>query len=152
VLQNRGHGFSQPGHINAAAPGKRPFHTVVPGAATRDGRLLAVLGVVGGAMQPQGQVQLLCRMLAAGEAPQAALDQPRWRLEGRRILAIEAGMPAAISAALRAAGFQEPGSEGELGGRSDFGGAQCIVRLPDGRLCGASDPRKDGMALAVDLA
>ena len=66
------------------------------------------------------------------------------------MLAVEAGTPDEVTAALRAAGYREPGNEGELGGRSDFGGAQCIVRLPDGRLCGASDPRKDGMALAVD--
>ena len=150
VLQNRGHGFAQPGHINGPAPGKRPYHTVVPGAATQNGQFLAVLGVVGGAMQPQGQVQLLARMLAGGEAPQAALNQPRWRLEGNRVLAIEAGTPEDVTAALRAAGYREPSGEGELGGRSDFGGAQCIVRLPDGRLCGASDPRKDGMALAVN--
>lgn len=149
VLQNRGHGFSQPGHINGPAPGKRPYHTVVPGAATRDGQFLGVFGVVGGAMQPQGQVQLLCRMLAGGEAPQPAMDQPRWRLEGGRVLAVEAGMPPAITAALRAQGYREPSGEGELGGRSDFGGAQCIWRLADGQLCGASDHRKDGLALAV---
>lgn len=150
VLQNRGHGFAQPGHINGPAPGKRPYHTVVPGAATKDGQFLAVLGVVGGAMQPQGQVQLLARMLAGGEAPQAALNQPRWRLEGNRVLAIETGTADDVTSALRAAGYREPSGEGELGGRSDFGGAQCIVRLPDGRLCGASDPRKDGMALAIN--
>lgn len=149
ALQNRGHGFSPPGHINGPAPGKRPYHTVVPGAATRDGRLLGVFGVVGGAMQPQGQVQLLCRMLAGGEAPQAALDKPRWRLEGQRVLAFEAGTSEQVVQALRAAGYRDPGSAGELGGRSDFGGAQFIMRLPDGRLCGASDRRKDGMALAV---
>ena len=102
-------------------------------------------------MQPQGQVQLLSRMLADGQAPQAALNQPRWRLEGKRVLAIETGMPAEVSTALRAAGYLEPSGQGELGGRSDFGGAQCILRLPDGRLCGASDPRKDGMALAVNI-
>ncbi|MEG0921733.1 MAG: gamma-glutamyltransferase [Comamonas sp.] len=150
VLQNRGHGFAQPGHINGPAPGKRPYHTVVPGAATKDGQFLAVLGVVGGAMQPQGQVQLLARMLAGGEAPQAAMNQPRWRLEGNRVLAIETGTADDVTSALRAAGYREPSGEGELGGRSDFGGAQCIVRLPDGRLCGASDPRKDGMALAIN--
>lgn len=152
ALQNRGHGFSQPGHINGPAPGKRPYHTVVPGAATQGGKLLGVFGVVGGAMQPQGQVQLLCRMLAGGEAPQAALDQPRWRLEGQRVLAIEAGTSEPVIQALRAAGYLDPGSAGELGGRSDFGGAQFIMRLPDGRLCGASDKRKDGMALAVRLS
>lgn len=149
VLQNRGHGFAEPGHINGPAPGKRPYHTVVPGAAMRDGAFLAVFGVVGGAMQPQGQVQLLCRILAAHEPPQQALDQPRWRLEGQRLLATEQGMPEAVVQALRQAGYRAPAGEGELGGRSDFGGAQWIMRLPDGSLLGASDKRKDGMALAV---
>ncbi|MET1115014.1 MAG: gamma-glutamyltransferase [Comamonas sp.] len=149
VLQNRGHGFSEPGHINGPAPGKRPYHTVVPGAAQRDGRFLAVFGVVGGAMQPQGQVQLLHRILAGAQAPEVALDQPRWRLEGQGILATEQGMAEDVVQALRAAGYRAPSHEGELGGRSDFGGAQLIMRLPDGSLVGASDRRKDGMALAV---
>lgn len=149
ALQNRGHGFSEPGHINGPASGKRPYHTVVPGAATREGRFAAAFGVVGGAMQPQGQVQLLCRIFAAQEPPQAALDKPRWRLEGQRVLAIEQGTSDAVTQALRDAGYKDPGSMGELGGRSDFGGAQFILRLPDGRLCGASDKRKDGLALAV---
>lgn len=152
VLQNRGHGFSEPGHINGPAPGKRPYHTVVPGLAMRDGKFLAVFGVVGGAMQPQGQVQLLYRILADAEQPQAALDQPRWRLEGQRILATERGMSEAVVQALRAAGYRAPSSEGELGGRSDFGGAQWIMRMPDGSLQGASDKRKDGMALAVAVS
>ena len=152
VLQNRGHGFSEPGHINGPAPGKRPYHTVVPGLAMRDGKFLAVFGVVGGAMQPQGQVQLLYRILADAEQPQAALDQPRWRLEGQRILATERGMPEAVVQALRAAGYRAPSTEGELGGRSDFGGAQWIMRMPDGSLQGASDKRKDGMALAVAVS
>ncbi len=151
ALQNRGHGFSEPGHINGPAPGKRPYHTVVPGAATREGRFAAVFGVVGGAMQPQGQVQLLCRILAGGEAPQEALDKPRWRLEGQRILAIESGTHDNVIQALREAGYGDPGDLGELGGRSDFGGAQLIMRLPNGQLCGASDKRKDGMALAIQI-
>lgn len=149
VLQNRGFGFSAPGHINAPAPGKRPYHTVVPGAALRGGRWHASFGVVGGAMQPQGQVQLLLRIAAWGQAPQAALDAPRWRLESETALAIEPGMPAAQVRALRAAGFTEPQGLGELGGRSDFGGAQWVSRDAHGGLLGASDPRKDGRALGA---
>lgn len=64
VLQNRGSGFAEPGHINGPAPGKRPYHTVVPAAALKDGRFHAAWGVVGGAMQPQGHVQLLIRIAA----------------------------------------------------------------------------------------
>lgn len=152
ALQNRGHGFSKPGHINGPAPGKRPYHTVVPGAAMRNGKFLAVFGVVGGAMQPQGQVQLLCRLLAGGEEPQEALDQPRWRLEGQRVLATETGMREEVVQALRSAGYREPEGQGELGGRSDFGGAQLIMRTSEGLLVGASDKRKDGMALAISAS
>jgi gamma-glutamyltranspeptidase/glutathione hydrolase len=146
VLQNRGFGFSRPGHGNGPAPGRRPFHTVVPGAAIRNGRFHAGFGVVGGAMQPQGQVQILMRVAAWGQDPQAAIDAPRWRLEGGQ-LAIESGMPEPVCTALRAAGYEAPAT-GELGGRSDFGGAQFVMRTPDGGLAGGSDRRKDGLALA----
>jgi len=149
VLQNRGFGFSAPGHINGAAPRKRPYHTVVPGAARRDRRFHAAFGVVGGLMQPQGQLQLLVRLLANREPLQAALDAPRWRLESDTTLAIEAGMPDPICRALRDAGYADPAGQGELGGRSDFGGAQAVRRNADGSLTGASDRRKDGMALGL---
>ena len=145
VLQNRGFGFSAPGHVNGPGPAKRPFHTVVPAAALKEGRFHAAFGVVGGAMQTQGHVQLLVRLAAWGQPLQAALDQPRWRLEAGRTLAIEAGMPEDIERALRGAGYAAPAG-GELGGRSDFGGAQFVMRTPDGGLEGASDKRKDGEA------
>jgi gamma-glutamyltranspeptidase/glutathione hydrolase len=145
VLQNRGSGFSTPGHINGPAPGKRAYHTVIPAAVASKGRFHAGFGVVGGAMQPQGHVQLLLRILAWGEPLQAALDQPRWRLESGKVLAIEPGTPAPVVKALHDAGYTEPAG-GELGGRSDFGGAQFVMRAPDGTLLGASDKRKDGVA------
>lgn len=149
VLQNRGFGFSTPGHINGPGPSKRPYHTVVPGAALKDGRFHAAFGVVGGAMQPQGHVQLLLRLAAWGQPLQAAIDAPRWRLESDTALAIEAGMPDDIREALRSAGYVEHTGAGELGGRSDFGGAQMVVRDRHGSLVGGSDRRKDGMALAA---
>lgn len=149
VLQNRGFGFSRPGHINGPGPNKRPYHTVVPAAVLREGAFHAGLGVVGGAMQPQGHVQLLTRLAAWGQPLQAAIDAPRWRLEADHALALEAGTPPEVSAALRAAGYHEPQGLGELGGRSDFGGAQVVLRDADGCLVGGSDKRKDGLALAV---
>lgn len=149
VLQNRGFGFSVPGHVNAPAPGKRPFHTVVPGAALVGGKFRLGLGVVGGAMQPQGQLQILVRVAAAGAALQDAVDAPRWRLEPGGLLAIEEGTPASVEKLLRDAGYGDPKGRGELGGRSDFGGAQAVMRLADGRLVGASDPRKDGRAVGA---
>jgi gamma-glutamyltranspeptidase/glutathione hydrolase len=149
VLQNRGFGFASPGQVNGAAPGKRPYHTVVPAAALRDGRFHAAFGVVGGAMQPQGHVQLLIRLAAWREPLQRAIDAPRWRLESGSALAIEAGMPTTFTTALRDAGFGDVSSGGELGGRSDVGGAQLAMRTDDGWLAGGSDRRKDGMALGV---
>ena len=146
VLQNRGSGFAEPGHINGPAPGKRAYHTVIPAAALKDGAFHAVFGVVGGAMQPQGHVQLLMRVAAWGEPLQSALDAPRWRLEGD-LLAIEEGTRPDVVAALRGAGFADAGSIGNIAGRSDFGGAQFVLRADDGTLLGASDKRKDGMAL-----
>jgi gamma-glutamyltranspeptidase/glutathione hydrolase len=147
VLQNRGHGFAAPGEINGAAPGRRPYHTVIPGAALAQGRFHAGFGVVGGAMQPQGHIQLLVRLAAWGESAQRAIDAPRWRLEGVRALAIEEGTPASVASALRAAGYAAPKESGELAGRNDFGGAQLVMRSADGSLIGASDPRKDGVAI-----
>lgn len=143
ALQNRGFGFSAPGHINGIAPVKRPFHTVVPAAALKNGKFFAGFGVVGGAMQPQGQLQLLLRVVGANQNLKDALDAPRWRLEGGKSLAIELGMPENIVNLLRGAGYNQP-NNGELGGRSDFGGAQWIMRSENGDLEGVSDKRKDG--------
>lgn len=148
VLQNRGFGFSAPGHINAAAPGKRPYHTVVPGASTRNGKFFMGMGVVGGLMQPQGQLQILTRVLAWEQSLPEALKAPRWRLEAGNTLALEEGMLSHIQSALRAAGYKAPAAHvGELAGRSDFGGAQVVMRDSEGLLHGASDHRKDGVVL-----
>lgn len=148
VLQNRGHGFAAPGEVNGAAPGKRPYHTVIPGAALLEGRFHAAFGVVGGAMQPQGHIQLLVRLAAWREDLQQAIAAPRWRLESGRELAIEEGMPDAITARLREAGYVSPKNAGELAGRSDFGGAQVVMRRA-GELAGGTDPRKDGRVAMI---
>lgn len=150
VLQNRGFGFSVPGHVNGPGPRKRPYHTVVPGLVTRGGRFHLGMGVVGGLMQPQGQIQILTRALAWDMDIQAAIDAPRMRLEAGDTLAIERGVPESIATALRGAGYGEPPvTAGELAGRSDFGGAHAVLRHADGRLQGAADPRKDGEARAA---
>jgi gamma-glutamyltranspeptidase / glutathione hydrolase len=143
ALQNRGAGFSTvPDHPNAAAPAKRPFHTIIPGFLTRDGTAAAAFGVMGGPMQPQGHVQVLLRLLAAGENPQAAIDAPRWRVESGLDVALEPGHPAGVVDELAARGHRLGLDQG-MGG---FGGAQMVHRLPSGML-GASDPRKDGQAV-----
>ncbi len=150
VLQNRGFGFSAPGHVNGPGPGKRPYHTVVPSLALRGGRFHMGLGVVGGLMQPQGQIQIWTRVLRDGQPLEHVLSAPRWRLEAAGRLALEDGFDPACAAYLRGLGYAQPDKgAGELAGRSDFGGAQAVERLTDGRLKAVSDPRKDGCVAVV---
>jgi len=147
VLQNRGAGFTlEAGHPNELAGGKRPFHTIIPGLLERPGKYVAPFGVMGGPIQPQGQVQVVCALLDQGLNPQAALDLPRFRYDSGALVAFEEGYPRATLEALQARGHQlVPG-----GGRGNFGGGQVVVRdLRSGVLVSASDPRKDGAALGV---
>ncbi len=141
VLQNRGAGFTlEDGHPNQVAPGKHPFHTLIPGFVTRDGRPWMSFGVMGGSMQPQGHVQLLLNLLEFGMDPQQAVDAARFRhLSGRRV-AVEHVTPE-VKAALEAMGHQVVPWESVA-----FGGAQVIIRLDRG-WAAASDPRKDGLAI-----
>src|ERR671916_2352112 len=144
-LQNRGHSFRlDEGHPNALAPGKRPLHTIIPGLATRDGALWAVFGVMGGSMQPQGHTQLLANLIDFDMSPQEAVDHPRHRHEGDRLL-VEGRVPETEVEKLRALGHRvEVGEDYAI----PTGGAQLICVLENGvRACG-SDPRKDGCALA----
>ena len=143
-LQNRGAGFvTQPGHPNAVAPAKRPFHTIIPAfGLNADGSPSMAFGVMGGHMQPQGHTQVVLRTALWGQNVQAALDAPRWRVESGRELALEAGVAAATRAALADRGHVLL-DDTTMGG---FGGGQAIVKLPGGWL-GASDPRKEGAAV-----
>ena len=146
ALQDRGAGFTlEPGLPNTVAPGKRPFHTIIPAFVTRpdgtggDAPWLS-FGVMGGPMQPQGHVQVLLNLIVFGMDLQDAIDAARFRhLEGRGV-ALEAPIDDAVRRALAALGH-EVTSEAAVA----FGGAQAILRLPRG-YAGGSDPRKDGMA------
>ncbi len=93
-LQNRGHGFSLDAGINQVAPGKRPFHTIIPAFRTKDGQPVMSYGVMGANMQPQGHMQTLVRMLDYGQSPQAACDAPRWRYNEGLEINVEAAMAA----------------------------------------------------------
>ena len=144
-LQNRGYSFRLvEGHPNALAPGQRPFHTIIPGLATKDGALWAAFGVMGGSMQPQGHAQLLSNLVDHDMSPQEAVDHPRHRHEGGTLL-VEGRVPEAEVEKLR-----EMGHDVEVG--ADYavptGGAQIIRVLENGARAGGSDPRKDGCALA----
>lgn len=161
TLQNRGANFSlQAKHPNVLAPGKRPYHTIIPAMITNlDGSLHSVYGVMGGFMQPQGHVQVLLNMLAFGYNPQAALDSPR--------ICIGAGMPDDGKVLDQTVYVEEGVSEEAVEGlrklghsvevlkgfaRSMFGRGQLIrVHYDDGQLIysAGSDQRGDGMAIPL---
>ena len=140
ALQNRGAGFViDDGHPNQVAPRKRPFHTIIPGFVTRDGEPVMAFGLMGGSMQPQGHTQLLLNMLVFGMDPQEAVDAARFRhLSGTRVAIERIGEE--VAADLEARGHELADWR-----RTDFGGAQVILRLEKG-WAAASEPRKDGHA------
>lgn len=150
-LQNRGALFSLDAeHPNALAPGKRPYHTIIPGMALRNDELWASFGVMGGFMQPQGHFQVLRAMLDDDLNPQEALDRPRFCLldgSADSALALEEGIPMATMARLAEMGHPVRPVTGS--GRGVFGDGHIIRRDAEtGVLYGGSDPRKDGLTAA----
>ena len=146
ALHNRGAGFTlTEGLPNTVAPGKRPFHTLIPGFVTHtvNGREQAYMsfGPMGGGVQAQGHVQFLLNYFVFGMDVQAAIDAPRFRHYDKQRVALEPPIGDGVRNALVAMGhvlIEQP--------TIAFGGAQAIVRLPKGYAAG-SDPRKDGMAV-----
>jgi gamma-glutamyltranspeptidase/glutathione hydrolase len=160
IFQDRGQLFSlRDGHPNLYAPGKRPFQTIIPGFATKDGAPWMSFGVMGGDMQPQGQAQIIVNRVDYGLEIQSAGDSPRWHHEGSSqsmgedspdlgptgILRLENGVPAATRQALADMGWRIGASDG------GFGRYQCIEHRmsgPDRVYAAASEMRADGLALA----
>ena len=149
-LQNRGHGFSLDAHglnpANLVAPGKRPFHTIIPAFLSKDGQPAMSYGVMGANMQPQGHMQTLVRMLDYGQNPQAACDAPRWRYNAGLEINVEASLNANTAAGLQARGHQVGVINDSY---QDFGAGQFIWRAGDPKVEGyvvASDARRDGLA------
>lgn len=153
MFQDRGELYAlTDGHPNIFAPGKRPFHTIIPGFAVKDGKPWLSFGVMGGDMQPQGQAQIISNMVDFGIDLQAAGDAPRWHHEGSSepngeaqhgvgTLRLETGVPEATKAGLAKIGWKFGPSDG------GFGGYQAIQAWP-GRYEAATEMRKDGVALA----
>jgi gamma-glutamyltranspeptidase/glutathione hydrolase len=136
ALQNRGACFAVGG---AVEPGRRPYHTIIPGLLLRDGALAGPFGVMGGFLQAQAHVQLVSALVDEGLDPQAALDRPRFRVDGGEVR-LEEGLWDRET---------EAGESGLVPVRSsdlgEFGGGQAVIRSGDAWL-GGSDARKDGHA------
>jgi len=148
-LQNRGHGFSLNAKglnpANVVAPGKRPFHTIIPAFLSKDGQPVMSYGVMGANMQPQGHMQTLVRMLDYGQNPQTACDAPRWRYNEGLEINVEAALNAETAAGLQARGHQVGVINDSY---QDFGAGQFIWRAGDPKVEGyvaASDARRDGL-------
>jgi gamma-glutamyltranspeptidase/glutathione hydrolase len=147
ALQNRGMGFSLlDGHPNQVAPGKRPFHTIIPAFLTKGNQPTMAFGVMGGNMQPQGHLQFVMRFVDEHLNPQACSDAPRWRIDDVGKLTVEASMPSAVVDGLKAMGHEVTVMPANS---LDFGSAQAIALLgaeiTEAYIAG-SDHRRDGLA------
>jgi gamma-glutamyltranspeptidase/glutathione hydrolase len=141
AFQNRGFGFTlDKNSVKYVQPGKRPYHTIIPGFITRDGTALGPFGIMGGPMQPQAHLQVLSNLIDFNLNPQAALDAPRWQwVEGKKIL-LEQGFPLPAAAALSRRGHQVSYEHNE----TSFGRGQIILRLANGSYLAGTEPRADG--------
>ena len=154
ILQDRGEQFVlKEGHPNSYAPGKRPFHTIIPAFVTKDGKPWLGFGVMGGAMQPQGHVQILINLIDFGMNLQEAGDAPRIHHDGSTdpsgqatpmadggVVELESGFPYETVRELMRKGHTVRFADGP------YGGYQAIMANPHGGWIGASESRKDGQA------
>ena len=140
-LQNRGADFSlDVSHPNALQPGKKTFHTIIPGFITQHQQAIGVFGVMGAYMQPQGQLQVLSNMIDFGLNPQAALDAPRWQWLGDKTVGLEKEFLTAVYESLQKRGHDVHWAENP----TSYGRGQIILRNAEGVLCGGTEKRTDG--------
>jgi gamma-glutamyltranspeptidase/glutathione hydrolase len=153
-LQDRGALFSlQEGHMNVIEPGKRPFHTIIPGFVTKDGAPFFTFGVMGGGMQPQGHVQVLCNMIDFGMNTQEAGDAARFRHFGSSQpsggfmkdggeVALESAISDEVRRELMKLGHKVVNAVGGYGGYQGI-----LIDVENHTYYGASESRKDGCAI-----
>jgi gamma-glutamyltranspeptidase/glutathione hydrolase len=140
-LHNRGNNFSlDPNHANCLQPGKRPYHTIIPGFLTKDSLPVGPFGVMGGFMQPQGHVQVIMNTVDYHLNPQAALDAPRWQWIKGKTIQLEPSFPEPIAQELARRGHDIRWATDT----SSFGRGQIIWRTTDGMLAGGTESRADG--------
>jgi gamma-glutamyltranspeptidase/glutathione hydrolase len=145
ALQNRGANFSlDPTHDNVLEPGKRPYHTIIPGFLSQDGNAIGPFGVMGGFVQPQGHLQMVVNSVDFRLNPQAAIDAPRWQwIEGKTV-EVEPGFPEEIARELENRGHVIKRAADNL----HMGRGQIIWRDEKGVLSGGTEPRTDGAVAA----
>ena len=145
ALHNRGHNFTlDPKHDNALAPGKKPYHTIIPGFLTKNNRPIGPFGVMGGLMQPQGHLQLIMNTIDFNMNPQDSLDAYRWQWIKAKTIHVEPGFPNHLALKLSKIGHDiVPQLDSSTMGRG-----QIIWRNQEGVLCGGTEPRTDGTIAA----
>lgn len=144
-LHNRGHNFSfDPSHDNCLAPGKKPYHTIIPGFLTKDDKAIGPFGVMGGFMQPQGHAQVIVNTIDFQLNPQDTLDAPRWQWVKGKTIHVEPNFPNNIAQALKRMGHNIEVQVDTI----SFGRGQIIWRNEDGILAGGTEGRTDGTIAA----
>lgn len=145
ALQNRGANFSlDPNHDNVLEPGKRPYHTIIPGFLSREGKAIGPFGVMGGFVQPQGHLQMVMNAVDFNLNPQASLDAPRWQWVEGKTVEVEPGFPEEIARQLESRGHLIKRVPDNL----QMGRGQLIWRDANGVLAGGTEPRTDGVVAA----
>ncbi|MDR1732512.1 MAG: gamma-glutamyltransferase family protein [Synergistaceae bacterium] len=141
ALHNRGNNFTLNAESpNVLAPEKKPYHTIIPGFLSKDGKAVGPFGVMGGFMQPQGHMQVVMNMIDFAMNPQEAIDAPRWQWVGGKTIEVEQGTPGHIAMGLASRGHDIK----MLADTGTFGRGEIIVRTDYGTLAGATEPRTDG--------
>lgn len=145
ALQNRGNNFSlDPNHHNVLEPGKKTYHTIIPGFLTKNGEAVGPFGVMGGFMQPQGHLQVVMNTVDFHLNPQAALDAPRWRWIKEKSVEVERHFPFHLAEELQRKGHMVNTTLGF----GEFGRGQIIWRNENGILLGGTESRADGAVVA----
>ena len=145
AMQNRGANFYlDPASENCAAPGKKPYHTIIPGFLLKDGEAVGPFGVMGGFMQPQGHLQMVTNLVDFHMNPQESLDAPRWQWVGGKNIEVERDFPPVLTEQLMRMGhIVKVVPDGRT-----MGCGQIIWKNEEGVLAGGSEPRTDGIAAA----
>lgn len=140
-LHNRGNQFTlKEGKANSLEPNKRPYHTIIPGFITKDGKAIGPFGIMGGPMQPQAHMQVVSNLIDYNMNPQDALDAPRWQWEEGKKVIVEKSVPSHIVEGLMHKGHDISVARESL----SFGRGQVIIRNEHGALIGGTEPRTDG--------